>query len=942
MAYRRPAIQVIQEFQQAAAALALPTLPACVVGPCFQVKEGVNAGIYDETVLSVSSYAYEGLASGAVVDLTDAPEDEADATMHKAVSVELRDALLVKLPALPLTTLTSGELVSLNYFDDTTGGGAFSGFDPDAAGEPNYYVEILSGANAGRHLVTSKVSDSRLQVAFEWDAPATDIEYRILIARDVESYPDADLADYGITKTSTAVTIDPGLTSTDTVAMTVVEGDVYLGWRALRPDLAGALNVFIDVDSLEAIFGVGAIVPSNIGPYAVSLALQNTTTEVSLTGLGSDYYTNVEQSYQSALEYLETKDVYAITVCSQNTAVHQLLKSHVEGMSASTVGKERIGFVNRKIVELEVLAPSSGIGTVTSAGTGNGTSGTDNKTFRDPTNGSYVTDSVNTGHFLEITSYTAVQGIERSVTPNEADHFDAVGGQIQITNGAFVSGDVGKKILVRGATTAANEVVYNIDTIDAANNVSVTPSPNTSEAMLSTTRTWIASVTLPAGGAVTGDITDNVVAATRVWTFNSTTFDADDVGKLMRVTNTSGGLNDGIYTITAASGSQVTTLETPAGGDETFTGGNVEPDFYSLVRTEPSRDVTSDEVNGTTREWTILNGAFTADDVGRKLDIAGADNAGNNGEHIIEAVLSATKVRTDNTTTPVTETFNGLVTNLTTLDVLAVTPSTTQAAYITDTRHEISSVTSENQLVLVNDPTGGFGGTLEDVVYRITKDLTLAEQADTLAGYSTSLGTRRIVATWPDVLAVSINAVATKVPGYLAGAAYVGMCAGLPSQAGFTNLTLTGFVGRENSDDVFSDTQLDTIAGGGTMILTQPVVDGALSVRHQLTTDVSTIYYQELSVTKNVDLLARFFRNLYAPFLGIYNITDSLLDLLKTRGEGGVEFLKSRRAPRVGAPLRNGQLSRIEESTTQPDSVEIDVTVDIPLPLNNITLTLLV
>ena len=35
-------------------------------------------------------------------------------------------------------------------------------------------------------------------------------------------------------------------------------------------------------------------------------------------------------------------------------------------------------------------------------------------------------------------------------------------------------------------------------------------------------------------------------------------------------------------------------------------------------------------------------------------------------------------------------------------------------------------------------------------------------------------------------------------------------------------------------------------------------------------------------------------------------------------------------------------MARIEESATQPDTVEIDVDIAIPLPLNNIRLTLLV
>ena len=105
---------------------------------------------------------------------------------------------------------------------------------------------------------------------------------------------------------------------------------------------------------------------------------------------------------------------------------------------------------------------------------------------------------------------------------------------------------------------------------------------------------------------------------------------------------------------------------------------------------------------------------------------------------------------------------------------------------------------------------------------------------------------------------------------------------------------------------------------------------------------MSTIFFQEYSVTKNVDLISRFFRNYYSPYLGIYNITDGLLDLLKTRGESGIEFLREQRVQRIGAPLRGGQLSRIEESTIQPDTVEIDFDITVPLPLNNIKITLLI
>lgn len=943
MAYRRPAVEVIQEFQEAAAALALPSLPAAVVGPGFQVEDDINAGIYSEANLAITSYSYSGLAVGAIVDLTDTPEDETEASAHKGVSVKLENAFLVKEPPLPSTSKITGVLEDPNLFQDAATG-AFSSFDPDAAGAPTFYVDIIDAAgidptDKGRKLVIDKNDDNELVLAAEWKSalPLVNVEYRILEFREEEEYPEEEFANNGISKTATSVDILPGLkTVTDTSPLPVVEADVILGWRALRPDLAGGLTVFTDLDSLEAVFGIGSVVPSNIAAFGINLALLNTTTEVNFTGLNSSFFTNEEQAYQEALEFLETKDVYGIAALTHLTAVHQALKAHVEGQSLSTVGRERVGFISRKLVEIEVVIPASGLGYATSVGTDNGLSGAGNTVFKDPDNGSFITDDVNVGHFLEISSYTALPGIQRSVTPNERDYFGTGPDRIQVSNAAFVGTDVGRSIIVQGATTPANDIVFSIASIISGVQAGVTPTPPVAELMPSGARAWIAdlSQSIAADAGV-----DNVVAVTKVWTFTNAAFTDADIGRLLVISGSASG-NDGVFTIgSIVSPTSVATIEAPA-ADETFAA--VTQDVYDVNR-EPARDALSDSVDGTSREWTILGGLFTSEDVGRKLSVAGAVNGGNNSaDHVIEAVISPTIVRTDNTTVPVTEEFNGLATVITTLDVVSVTPSVSEDEFIKNTRHEISGIISESQLTLDADPTSGFGGTLEDVVYRITKDLSLTEQAELIGGYSASLGSRRIVATWPDTLAVSVNGVATKVPGYYAGPVLSGLTSGLPSQAGFTNLLVTGFVGRENSDDRFSDSQLDTIAGGGTMIFTQPVQDAALQIRHQLTTDVSTIFFQEFSVTKNVDLIARFFRGLYQPFLGIYNITDGLLDLLKTRGEGGISFLLAQRAPRVGAPLRSGQLSRIEESSDQPDTVEIDIDINVPLPLNNIKLTLLV
>src|SRR3954453_22922991 len=107
MAYRRPSIQVTQEFQQAAAALALPTLPACVVGPAYQIADGVNCGHYAG---GQTTFSYSGVAPGGVVDLSAAPVDRAGQGVWKGVGLTLQNAYLVALAAAGGGPSTTGQI----------------------------------------------------------------------------------------------------------------------------------------------------------------------------------------------------------------------------------------------------------------------------------------------------------------------------------------------------------------------------------------------------------------------------------------------------------------------------------------------------------------------------------------------------------------------------------------------------------------------------------------------------------------------------------------------------------------------------------------------------------------------------------------------------------------------------------------------------------------
>lgn len=255
-------------------------------------------------------------------------------------------------------------------------------------------------------------------------------------------------------------------------------------------------------------------------------------------------------------------------------------------------------------------------------------------------------------------------------------------------------------------------------------------------------------------------------------------------------------------------------------------------------------------------------------------------------------------------------------------------------------RYRIATVVSDKELTLL--PVVIAAQTLATAIeYQIDRDLSKAEQADAVKGYSEAFASRRCVHVWPDQLELPVGQSLYYVPGFFAASVIAGLTSGLPTQQGFTNLSVSGFLGLRHSSKYFSEDQLDTIADGGTMILVQDGPSQPLYVRHQLTTDRSSIKFQEYSITKNVDFIAKFLRRTYAPFIGQYNIVDTTLDALKMTGGSVIKFLKDKtRVPRFGGVIRSGVLKSLAEDAEQIDTVNIVFSFGIPVPLNNIDIVI--
>ena len=257
-----------------------------------------------------------------------------------------------------------------------------------------------------------------------------------------------------------------------------------------------------------------------------------------------------------------------------------------------------------------------------------------------------------------------------------------------------------------------------------------------------------------------------------------------------------------------------------------------------------------------------------------------------------------------------------------------------------ETKFTISSVISED-IVLVSSSTPfantGFPEASPNTLYGyyVLKSLNLQEQAEGIADTAKSYGSKRFVHVWPDVV---VSEEGEDLPGYYLACAVVGMTGGLPSHQGFTRISIAGVGGLKHSNNYFNQEQLDVIAGGGNFIFQQLTPGSVPFIRHQLTTEMSTIELREFSFVKNFDYVSKICKDTLDRFLGKWNITPQTLGVLETSMAAVMESLKLYNLPQIGSPILGYNLTQVKQHDDIRDRVEIYVEVDFPYPLNTIGL----
>jgi hypothetical protein len=215
----------------------------------------------------------------------------------------------------------------------------------------------------------------------------------------------------------------------------------------------------------------------------------------------------------------------------------------------------------------------------------------------------------------------------------------------------------------------------------------------------------------------------------------------------------------------------------------------------------------------------------------------------------------------------------------------------------------------------------------------IWRTLTAGEQAIELAAAG-GFSDRRVRFVWPD----TVQADGTTVAGYHLCAALAALAGGVVPQQGLTHLEINGFTSTPRTNNTFSRAQLDVLAEGGVWIVTQDPVSGKIYTRHAVTTgDTADAVQREELITRNLDSMSFQFLRTLSPYIGVSNVTDSLLELLKAELNGKLRSLSSANyVASLGPQLISGTLVELRPDAVLRDRVIVAMDLTLPFPLNNV------
>lgn len=215
------------------------------------------------------------------------------------------------------------------------------------------------------------------------------------------------------------------------------------------------------------------------------------------------------------------------------------------------------------------------------------------------------------------------------------------------------------------------------------------------------------------------------------------------------------------------------------------------------------------------------------------------------------------------------------------------------------------------------------------------KDSTTASSVITTVGaYAEQKQNERITVVYPNkATRVFSDGVVREVSGAFVATAYAGLEASTSVYNSKTRATTTVF--NELLGPKLTRGQKNELASKGVLIFEQP--DGAgedIICRHQLTTDMTSTDTKENSIFGIKDFVSKYMRDALDLYIGRYNVTADLITRITGSANSAISELVQK------GYLLSGSIISVSQDALNPDSIIIELQIDVPYPCNSIKITI--
>ncbi len=203
--------------------------------------------------------------------------------------------------------------------------------------------------------------------------------------------------------------------------------------------------------------------------------------------------------------------------------------------------------------------------------------------------------------------------------------------------------------------------------------------------------------------------------------------------------------------------------------------------------------------------------------------------------------------------------------------------------------------------------------------------------AETIRDRAQQYANRRQLRLYPETVQTVLEGTEVRVGSYYFAAALAGACAIVAPQEPFTRRKLLGFTNVVGP--ALENTQLDIISAGNAVIDIESVGETP-ALRLQGTTDPSSIETREWSITRAVDYFAKTLRNALRKRIGLFNITQAYVDDLSTLLDGACVSAVA------NGLFLSAAVTKLVQDKLQPDTLLVEIQVEVFYPANYIKLTI--